>query len=254
MQKKLKILTLKHLEEFKNKVWDLDEKFEKFIEKSSDLDFKYLTESSSVFSSNIEWNSLDLNSFMNMKLNSTKSKDLEEIENLIKAYNFAQNNDLNEENFLNTYKILSETLVIKSKRWKYRDDKVWVFGKEGLIYLAIEPEFVKQKMQELFDDIKVLLSRELNIQEIFYYASQIHLRFVHIHPFSDWNWRSARLLEKWFLAEKLWQDLWKIKSEEFYFRNRQDYYNNINLWVNYYEINYDNSINFLLMLVLSLNN
>lgn len=252
MQKKIKILTLKYFEEYKKKIWNLDKKIENFIEKSSDLDFKYLTESSSVFSSNIEWNSLDLNSFMNMKLNSTKSKDLEEIENLIKAYNFAQNNDLNENNFLNTHDFLSETLLIKSKRWQYRDDKVWVFGKEGLIYLAIEPEFVQEKMQELFEDIKVLLSLELSTLEVFYYASQIHLRFVYIHPFSDWNWRSARLLEKWFLAEKLWQDFWKIKSEEFYFRNRSDYYNNINLWVNYYEINYANSINFMLMLVGSL--
>jgi Fic family protein len=86
------------------------------------------------------------------------------------------------------------------------------------------------------------------LEEIFYYASLIHLKFVHIHPFSDWNWRIARLLEKWFLAEKLWKDLWKLKSEEFYKENRKNYYKNINLWVNYYELNYDNCIDFLLML------
>jgi len=252
MQKKLKILTGKYLEKYRLKASKLLENFEIFLENSNDLNFEYLTESSSVFSSRIEWNSLDLNSFMNMKLNSTKSKDLIEIENLIKAYNFAQNNNLNEKNLLNTHKIVSESLLIKSKRWKYRDDKVWVFWKEGLIYLAIEPEYVKSKMWELFEDIKILLNSKLNIDEVFYYASQIHLKFVHIHPFSDWNWRIARLLEKWFLCEKLWENLWKIKSEEFYFKNRENYYSNINLWVNYYEINYDNSINFMLMLVESL--
>ena len=252
MQKKLKILTGKYLEKYRLKASKLLENFEIFLENSNDLNFEYLTESSSVFSSRIEWNSLDLNSFMNMKLNSTKSKDLIEIENLIKAYNFAQNNNLNEKNLLNTHKIASESLLIKSKRWKYRDDKVWVFWKEWLIYLAIEPEFVKLKMGELFEDIKILLNSELNTEEVFYYASQIHLKFVHIHPFADWNWRSARLLEKWFLCEKLWKSLWKIKSEEFYFKNRENYYSNINLWVNYYDINYDNSINFMLMLVESL--
>ncbi|MDQ7008838.1 MAG: Fic family protein [Candidatus Gracilibacteria bacterium] len=252
MQKTLKILSGKYFEEYTLKNPKFLENFKSFLEKSNDLNFEYLTESSSVFSLKIEGNSLDLNSFMNMKLNSTKSKDLEEIENLIKSYNFAQKNNLDEKNFLNTHKIASESLLIKSKRGKYRDDKVGVFGKEGLIYLAIEPEYVKIKMGELFEDIKILKKSELSIEEVFYYSSQIHLKFVHIHPFSDGNGRSARLLEKWFLSEKLGKDLWKLKSEEFYFKNRENYYSNINLGVNYYEINYNNSILFMLMLVESL--
>jgi len=252
MNKKLKILTDQYLQEYNDNVWYLWKIVNVFLENANNLDFKYLTESSSVFSSQIEWNSLDLNSFMNMKLNSSKSKDVEEIENLIESYTFAQKNNLTEKTFLNTHKIASKTLLIKSKRWTYRDDKVWVFWKEWLIYLAIEAEYVEEKMWELFEDIDFLLEYELNIEEIFYYASQIHLKFVHIHPFSDWNWRSARLLEKWFLSEKLWKDLWKIKSEEFYFKNIESYYSNINLWVNYYEINYNNSIKFMLMLTESL--
>jgi Fic family protein len=40
-------------------------------------------------------------------------------------------------------------------------------------------------MQELFEDISELLNKKLNIEEIFYYSSLIHLIFVHIHPFAD---------------------------------------------------------------------
>jgi Fic family protein len=40
-------------------------------------------------------------------------------------------------------------------------------------------------MSKLFEDIKILLNSDLSVEEIFYYASQIHLKFVHIHPFSD---------------------------------------------------------------------
>ncbi|MDP2395407.1 MAG: hypothetical protein Q8S84_00635 [bacterium] len=53
---------------------------------------------------------------MNNKNTKNKSKEIKEIENLIKAYKFAQNNKLNESNFLEIHKILSKTLLISSKR------------------------------------------------------------------------------------------------------------------------------------------
>ena len=109
-------------------------------------------------------------------------------------------------------------------------------------------------MWELFENINYLLNKKLIKEEVFYYASLIHLIFVHIHPFSDWNGRCARILEKWFISEKLWQFFWKLWSEEFYKENRSKYYENINLWVNYYELDYEKSIPFLLMLPKSLNN
>jgi Fic family protein len=143
--------------------------------------------------------------------------------------------------------------LIKSKRWKYRDEKVWVFWKNWLVYLAIEAEKITDEMKKLFLDIDYLLDSKLNTQEVFYFASMIHLVFVHIHPFSDWNGRTARLLEKWFLVSKLWYDFWKLESERFYKENRENYYKNINIWVNYYELNYDRSIEFLFMLPKSLN-
>jgi Fic family protein len=40
-------------------------------------------------------------------------------------------------------------------------------------------------MRELFDDISFLLKEDLTEEEIFYFASFIHLKFVHIHPFAD---------------------------------------------------------------------
>jgi hypothetical protein len=53
---------------------------------------------------------------MNSKINKNNSKEVEEIENLVKAYLFAQKNNLNEINFLKIHKILSKTLLINSKR------------------------------------------------------------------------------------------------------------------------------------------
>jgi len=171
--------------------------------------FEYLTKSSAVYSSNIEGNSIDLNSFMNYAMNKDKfkvGKEIEEIEDLIEAYVFAQTNKLNEKNLLNCHKIFSDTLLIKSKRGKYRNEQVGVFGKEGLAYMAVEPEFVEKEMKLFFQDLSELISSDLNEIEVFYFASLIHLRFAHIHPFTDGNGRAARLIEKWFVAEKLGPD------------------------------------------------
>ena len=213
--------------------------------------FDYLTKSSAVFSSNIEGNSVDLNSYMNYELNKEKfkaGKEIEEIEDLIEAYAFAQANSLTEEHLLKCHGIFSETLLIKSKRGTYRTDPVGVFGKAGLAYMAVEPEFVEREMKTFFTDIEALVSASLNETEVFYFASLIHLRFAHIHPFRDGNGRAARLLEKWFVAEKLGREFWRIPSEEYYKTHQARYYEAINLGVNFYELDYDRCIGFLEML------
>jgi Fic family protein len=213
--------------------------------------FDYLTKAYAVYSSNIEGNSIDLNSYMNYELNKDKfraGKEIGEIEDLIEAYEFAQKNRLNEKNLLYCHKIFSETFLIKSKRGKYRMEQVGVFGKSGLDYMAVEPEFVEKEMKLFFQDVEELLSSDLSEAEVFYYASLIHLRFAHIHPFQDGNGRAARLIEKWFITEKSGRNFWKIPSEEYYKENQSKYYEKINLGVNFYELNYDKCIGFLEML------
>jgi Fic family protein len=220
-----------------------------FSERTADLD--YLTKSSAVYSSNIEGNSIDLNSFMNYQLSRNKfktGKELQEIEHLVEAYQFAQENPLSETHLLKAHGILSKPLLIKSKRGKYRTEPVGVFGKEGLSYLAIEPEFVKQEMAVFFSDIQKFLKETLTEEEVLYFAAFIHLRFVHIHPFRDGNGRAARLLEKWFIAEKLGKQFWKIPSEKYYKDNHTQYYSSIHLGVNFYTLNYDRCVDFLTML------
>lgn len=215
------------------------------------LDLGYQTQASAVYSSNIEGNTIDLNSFMNFKLSNEKfklGKEIKEIEDLILAYDFAQKENLNQKNFLRIHKILSETLLILSLRGNYRNDKVGVFGESGLVYLAIESEFVKETMNELFSGIEELLLSNISIEEVFYFASLIHMKFVHIHPFRDGNGRAVRILEKWFVSSKLGEEFWKLPSEKYYKEKQADYYKNLNLGVNYYELNYDKSLPFLTML------
>lgn len=246
------ILTDTYLEKYRASLVDFQSFLSWFLESSRELDHSYLIESSSVYSSNIEGNTLDLNSFQNARLSWNQTKDVEEIENLITAYEYARVVVLCEKNFLHTHALASKTFLIESLRGVYRKDKVWVFWKTGLIYLAIEAEYVWEKMKDLFADIATLSERKLSEEEVFYHAALIHLIFVHIHPFADGNGRSARLLEKWFIVSHLGEAYWKLSSEEYYKENRTIYYQNINLWVNYYELDYEKSLPFLRMLPESL--
>ena len=123
-----------------------------------------------------------------------------------------------------------------------------MFGQSGLVYLAVEAEYIGAVMKSFFEDIATLFMTTLDPEEIFYFASLIHLRFAHIHPFADGNGRAARLLEKWFLAQKLGKSFWNIPSEKYYKNHQTDYYENINLGVNFYELDYNKCLPFLWML------
>ena len=82
----------------------------------------------------------------------------------------------------------------------------------------------------------------------------LHLVFVKIHPFNDGNGRTARLLEKWFLAEKLGEKAYLFQSERYYYENYRQYYNTIRkLGLEYEELKYANAMSFLKILPQSLN-
>jgi len=75
----------------------------------------------------------------------------------------------------------------------------------------------------------------MDIKEVFYYAFMISLVFVKIHPFEDGNGRTSRLLEKWFIAEKLGKKAWFLKSELNYYNKRKSYFLALNRMGLFYE-------------------
>ena len=113
-------------------------------------------------------------------------------------------------------------------------------------YEAAPIPILVEQYKKLWQEIDALLKIELSIEEVFYYAAFIHLAFVNLHLFGDGNGRISRLLEKWFLAEKLGDRAWYIKSEKQYYKNLA------RLGLFYEALDYEKSIPFLLMLPKSL--
>ena len=259
MSKHLKILTAEYLTPYSSELnINLFDVFNKLRTKNTYTknDFEFYIQSSATYSSNIEGNSIDIDTYLKNKKFKIKSKpkEMKEIDDLIAAYNFGINNPLNQINFFEAHKILSNTiLTLKSQKGKLRNQQVGIFSNGKVEYMAVEPQFVKEEFIKLFFDIKELLSRELSHKEVFYYASLIHLIFEKIHPFMDGNGRAGRLLEKWFLAQKIGQNAWSIPSEKYYATHRSLYYKNIHIGLNYYVLKMEKCIPFLLMLPNALN-
>lgn len=200
-------------------------------------DFKNYMLNSAVSSSQIEGSTLNLNSYYKAKQNKVNSKEVIEIEGLLAAYQYAKRYPLTQNGLLKCHEILSKNFKSITKRQKgiYRKTQVGIRDIFSLIYLAAEPQFVEQEMNKLFTDIAILLQRKLTAKQVLFYAAYIHFLFVKIHPFADGNGRAARLLEKWFIAQKIGIAAWGIFSESYYYENRRVYYGNLNIGVNYNE-------------------
>jgi Fic family protein len=215
--------------------------------------FNFYTSVSAIASSKIEGEAMEIDSYLKHKLQKVEYlKDLVQKPNdLYEAYIFAQNNILTKKNFFEAHKILSKHLLPLKSRGKVRTMEMLIMQHETnrIQYEAAPSSLVKQEFERFFAEIHFLLKEKLSLNEVFYYASFIHLVFVNIHPFEDGNGRSARLLEKWFLAEKLGQMAWCIPSEKYYYKNVNDYYKNLATLGFFYEnLDYAKSLPFLGML------
>ncbi|PSL26807.1 Fic family protein [Dyadobacter jiangsuensis] len=221
--------------------------------------FNFYTSVAVITSSKIEGEPMEIDSYIKHKIQQVEylPELTQKPNDLFRAYIYAKENRLTSSHFAQAHRLLTEHLLSEHSRGFYRQNPMVVMEhKTGRIQFEAAPaHLVQEEMRKLWEDIGLLLRSELSLEETFYYAAFIHLVFVCIHPFNDGNGRAGRLLEKWFLSDKLGPAAWYIQSEQHYYKHVKEYYLNLNrLGIFYEQLDFTKAEPFLMMLPKALDN
>lgn len=256
----MKIISDILLKEFKEKInFHPVDQMNQLAEEEIAVDFfDFYNSVSSVYSSRIEGEKIEVDSYLKHKFQNVEFlPDLtKRVDDLFNAYIFAREKPLNSENILEAHRILSTNFLPVHLRGTIRKSIMTVMNEKAQIeYVAPDQYNVENEINKLFSDIDFLTNKEMDDEEVFYYAAFIHFTFAKIHPMNDGNGRLARLLEKWFLKEKFGENAFAIPLEKNYYTNLAEYYLNLRRsGLEYEETDYSKALPFILMTVNSLNN
>ncbi len=249
-----KILPTTLLEEYLKQIdKNLQSNFEKLEDSELSLNnFSFYTSVSAVYSSKIEGEDIELDSYIKHKKFGIEFLPdyTKKIDDLYDAYQFAKLHDFNKENIAIVHTLLTKNILTTSQQDKIRTGNMYVTTPDGKIeYVAASPFEVNREIEKWYTDVEKLLNTNLIVEEIFFFASLIHLVFLKIHPFNDGNGRTSRLIEKWFLAKKIGENAWLIQSEKYYYEKLSVYYSNLrSLGIEYELLDYSKALPFLTML------
>ncbi len=209
------------------------------------------TTSSAVHSAKIEGENVVLSDLIkNIKQNTPyKTAYINPTKDLYNAYCFAQENTLTLQNLLKTHQLITRSFLTKKAQGKIRTVDEIIFNEHGnIVYTAATKETVSEEFKNFIHDLEILKTTTLTLTETFYFASMLHLVLVKIHPFEDGNGRLCRLVEKWFLAEKLNRNAWSLDLEKNYHEQQNHYFTTLNkLGLFYEEVSYNKGLPFLLL-------
>ena len=213
--------------------------------------FGFYASVASVYSSKIEGENIELDSYLRHRFFQGKYKPdyTRKTDDLFAAYAWARKHRLTLQNALKAHTLITRNILSSGSRGRIRSKQEIIVDADGRIeYVAADPGIVAAETEKLFEEIALLLKERLTIEETLYLSSMLHLVFLKIHPFEDGNGRMARLLEKWFLAEKTGDTAWYIPSERYYYEHLREYYRHVHIGQDYENLNYARCLPFLLML------
>jgi Fic family protein len=179
---------------------------------------------SSVYSANIEGNTLTPDDVSNDESLEEKNYERQEIDNIIKALSYLRDKNISEvidmSYLLHLHKLVMHKLIPESQAGKIRNQSSAIFdGSGNVVYMTPPPSEIMQLLQELLE----VINNE-NTYFPLIKAPFAHLIFEKIHPFTDGNGRVGRLLLQAILAKHGYHFQWLLAYEEILAQKKQTYY------------------------------
>ncbi len=150
------------------------------------------------------------------------------IKNMISGYKYILDNDINEENLYTLYNILSngclkdEDKLLENNMYRHSHVEI-VDSMQVVIDSGVNHKNIKWMMKDLFDYI----NNPKHEFDALVAPYIIHYYFIYLHPYFDYNGRTARVLAFWYSIKHLPNINYLIMSESINKGSKKAYYNSI---------------------------
>lgn len=128
------------------------------------------------------------------------------------------------QDILKLHRFLTEDLLDEDKAGVFRKGSIYIVDvmkkKDVVRYIGPKGE----RVEDLVKDLLVWIKKAGNKLHPVLTAGMLHYDFVSIHPFSDGNGRTTRLLTQMFLWIKKYDFRKALALDTYYWQNRMDYY------------------------------
>ena len=170
------------------------------------------------------------------------NRDIFEVENYLKALKYIaqvveKKQAITENVVLKIHKLVTDLTLSDEQSDHYRKGPVYVVRRrldmpQETVYTAPRAELVSELVSDLIKWIHE--SEQQNINPIIV-AGIVHQEIAAIHPFADGNGRTARALATLILYQRGYDFRRLFALEDYYNKNRSNYYQAINIGKNYDE-------------------
>ncbi len=136
--------------------------------------------------------------------------------------------EINTQDILSLHALVTNQLLPKDKVGKFRSGPIYVVdiidGQDVVKYAGPSASLVEDLLNDLFSWLK----KEKSLLHPILIAGILHYEFVSIHPFSDGNGRTTRLLVKLLLNLLNYDFRGCLVLDNYYWQNTSLYYQNLN--------------------------
>lgn len=196
-------------------------------------------------STKIEGNALNLRqveAIAEHKKIDAPARDIYEVENYLKALRYIstiveKKQAITEKVILKIHKLVTDKTLPEEQSGHYRAGPVYVVRRklglpDEVIYTAADAKKIPHLMNDMIEWMQKTEKEDVHPIVV---ASIIHQEFAAIHPFSDGNGRTARALATLILYQRGYDFRHLFALEDYYNKDRPQYYKYINVGRNYEE-------------------